>query len=195
MVARTPVLPPFRALGVDPGFANTGLAVVEVSPTPKLIALRFLETSKSSKKAMRDIRVSADDQRRLRSIWDALSETIEQYHPNAIGVESYALFPGQLGGNSWKVALAYQLSVCVGWKYGVLPMVFRPDDLKRRFLGKNAGTKLAVEDVLKVLVLGFKDALLEFPKTKREHVTDAVGHAVLALEESAKMRAMYGGAF
>ena len=188
----------FTALGVDPGFANLGLAVV-MRPKPgallQLVMLEVVETSKAPKKVMRDLRVAADDQRRLREFWDKLSHEIAAHRPSAMGVESYALFPGQLGGNSWKVSFAFQMSVCCGWAHGILPMVFRPDDLKRRLLGKNAGTKVAVADVLRTLVVGFGDALDQLPKTKREHAADAVGHALLALEEAAKMRAMYGGAF
>ena len=188
----------FTALGVDPGFANLGLAVV-MRPKPeaplRLVTLEVVETSKAPKKAMRDLRVAADDQRRLRHFWNRLELVIAAYLPQAIGVESYAPWPGQMGGNAWKVALAYQLSVCAGWAHGILPMVFRPDDLKRRLLGKNAGTKVAVEDVLRTLVMGFGEALDKLPKTKREHAADAVGHALLAIEEAARMRAMFGGTF
>lgn len=155
----------------------------------------MLETAKAPKKVMRDLRVAADDQRRLKYYWDQLVAEMKAHQVVAIGVESYAPWPGQMGGSAWKVGFTYQLAMCAGWAHGVLPMVFRPDDLKRRLLGRNAGTKGAVEAALKALVSGFADALQELPKTKREHVADAVGHAVLAMEEAARMRAMYGGTF
>jgi len=195
----------FKAAGVDPGLRFLGMAVLSMplpstgatgpKPLPMLQMIQVLETEKTPKKAMRDLRVSADDQRRLKYLWDRISQMLIEHRPQAMGVESYAPFPGQMGGSAWKVAFAYQLAMCAGWAYGILPMVFRPDDLKRRLLGKNAGTKVAVEDVLRTLVTGFGDALDKLPKTKREHAADAVGHALLALEEAAKMRAMYGGAF
>ena len=188
----------FTALGIDPGFAHLGLAVV-TRPEPgaplRLLTLEVVETSKAPKKVMRDLRVAADDQRRLKHFWDRLELVIAAYMPQAIGVESYAPWPGQMGGNAWKVALAYQLSMCVGWAHRLLPLSFRPDDLKRRLLGKNAGTKVAVEHRLCAEVAGLRDALDALPKTKREHAADAVGHALLAIEESARMRAMFGGTF
>lgn len=188
----------FTAMGIDPGFAHLGLAVVtrqKPGDPLRLVTLEVVETSKAPKKAMRDLRVAADDQRRLRHFWNRLESVIAAYLPQAIGVESYAPWPGQMGGNAWKVALAYQLSVCVGWAHGVLPMTFRPDDLKRRLLGKNAGTKGEVEQGLCAEVTGLRDALDALPKTKREHAADAVGHALLAIEEAARMRAMFGGTF
>lgn len=175
-----------------------GTAVVELRPEekhPRLVMLQILETKKGPKKVMRDLRVATDDQRRLRYFWDNLHLIIAAHMPQAIGVESYAPWPGQMGGNAWKVAFAYQLAVCSGWAHGLLPMVFRPDDIKRRFLGKNAGTKGEVEAALGKLVTGFEEELAKLPKTKREHVSDAVGHAVLAIEEAGRMRAMYGGNF
>lgn len=185
-------------MGIDPGFRCLGTAVVEWQPEAKQYRLRCLtvvETKKAKKKEMRSLRVADDDQRRLRHFWEMLSSTIGAYSPSVVGVESYAPWPGQMGGNAWKVAFAYQLSICAGWSHGLLPMVFRPDDLKRRFLGKNAGTKVAVEDALRVLVSGFSEELDKVAKTKREHAADAVGHAVLAIEEAERMRAMYGAGF
>ena len=186
-----------RTLGCDPGMAFFGIAILEKegkNPV-RLVSVKVLATKKADKKVMRDLRIAADDQRRLREFWDHLSREIETREPNGMGVESYALFPGQLGGNSWKVSFAFQMAVCCGWSHGILPMVFRPDDLKRRLLGKNAGTKGAVEERLCAEVTGLRDALDALPKTKREHAADAAGHALLAIEESARMRAMFGGTF
>jgi Holliday junction resolvasome RuvABC endonuclease subunit len=181
-------------MGIDPGFASLGMAVLERTPQGKvrLLAVRVLETKKGSKKAMRDLRVAADDQRRLREFWEGLQRYLTEFSPKAMGVESYAPWPGQMGGNAWKVAFAYQMAVCAGWAHGLLPMTFRPDDLKRRLLGKNSGTKGDVEKALASQVEGFTEALEAISKTKREHAADAVGHAYLAMEEVEKMRAMYG---
>lgn len=151
-----------------------------------------METKKGSKKEMRDLRVAADDQRRLKEFWDGASDVLKRWEITSMGVESYAPWPDQMGGNAWKVAFAYQLAVCCGWAHGLLPMVFRPDDLKRRLLGKNSGTKTEVEDAIRYRILGASEALDKIAKTKREHAADAIGHAYLALGEVEKMHAMYG---
>jgi len=97
-----------------------------------------------------------------------------------------------MGGNAWKVANVAQSIVCLGWTNGYRPMLFRADDLKRYFLGRNKGTKDDVEKALYEHVEGLSKAIERFPETKREHVADAVGHAVLALNELEEMRRMAG---
>jgi len=183
-----------RTGGIDPGFASLGIAILEKDAEGEiqLLFLKVLETQKGNKKAMRDLRVAADDQRRLKIYWDGVQDAITNYRPHAFGVESYAPWPGQMGGNAWKVAFAFQLAVCAGWAQGLAPLIFRPDDLKRRLLGKNSGTKGEIETALCSKIAGMKEILDKIPKTKREHAADAVGHAYLAMEEVEKMRATYG---
>jgi len=183
-------------IGCDPGMASFGLAILAKEEAGlRLISVDVIETKKADKKVMRDLRVAADDQRRLHEFWDKISAVILSHKPNAMGVESYALFPGQLGGNSWKVAMSFQMSICCGWHHGLLPMVFRPGDLKHRLLGKNSGTKGEIETALCNKIEGMSGVMAKIAKTKREHAADAIGHAYLAMEEVEKMRAMYGASF
>jgi len=182
-----------RTCGTDPGFASLGIAIIERDIADiKLVNVRVVETKKGDKKAMRDLRVAADDQRRLREFWDAVSATITEHKPMALGVESYAPWPGQMGGSAWKVAFAMQMVVCCGWHHNLRPLIFRPDDLKRRLLGKNSGTKGEIETALCAKISGMREALDKIPKTKREHAADAIGHAYLAMGEVETMRATYG---
>lgn len=182
-----------RVAGCDPGFRFLGIAVLEKNQDQvTLLEVKVVETKKGNKKGMRDLRVAADDQRRLKEFWDAIGEVLQRQKVTALGVEGYAPWPGQTGGSAWKVGFGFQMVVCCGWAHGLLPMVFRPDDLKRRLLGQNSGTKGEVEAALRSTVAGFEEALEAIPKTKREHAADAVGHAYLALEEVEKMHAMYG---
>ena len=92
--------------GADPGLAKFGLAILKNEDQKiSLVETLLLETEKSDKKVMRDLRVSADDQRRLKEFWDILIERLVGHKVKAAGIESYAPFPGSMGGNSWKVAL------------------------------------------------------------------------------------------
>jgi len=180
------------AVGVDPGLAKMGIAVVERSPErTKLRYMDLLVTKKGSKKQLRNLRIADDDQRRIKELYDATVATLKKYKAHGIGVESYTPH-GPMGGGAWKVGNVAQSIVCLGWSLGFRPMLFRPDDLKRTFLGRNKGTKLDVQVALYEHVDGLEKALMRFPETNREHLADAVGHAVLALDEMEEMRRMAG---
>ena len=185
---------PLVTLGVDPGFSSMGIAVIQRNALGQinLMTADVLETKKANKKAMRDLRVAADDQRRMREFWDRLLDCIDSYEPKAVGVESYAPWPGQMGGNAWKVAFSYQMAICACWTKGIRPLSFRPDDLKRRILGKNSGDKRSVELMLYTKIGGLEAFLATMPKTKHEHAADAAGHAYLAMMEVDQMQQMYG---
>jgi Holliday junction resolvasome RuvABC endonuclease subunit len=184
-----------RALGVDPGFANMGAAVVEQPMRGgkiTIIALKVLETKKASRKVLSMFRVAGDDQRRLKEQWELLTGMLTVSGCTAVGVESYAPWPGQMGGNAWKVGLSYQVVCAAAWYIGVEPFVFMPSDLKREFCHDKKASKEQVGAALAAMVEGLRRALIGIPLRLREHATDAVGHAVLALLEQRRLRSMAG---
>jgi orotidine-5'-phosphate decarboxylase len=126
---------PVYVMGVDPGMANVGITVIKLvdpmSP-PQAMEARVLHTEKASKKELRSTRMAGDDQRRMLEQWRALGELADQYKPLVVlGVEAYSPWAGRMGGNAWKVGLAYQLVCCFAWSRGVQPFVFTSGDLKR----------------------------------------------------------------
>ena len=173
------------ACGVDPGFASMGLAVVEwVDDHFVCRRLQIVETKKADKKTMRKIRVADDDQRRLKLFWAAVNGLCHEFNLTAIGIEGWRPFPGQMGGNAWKVTMAVQTAVCAGWHNQVPPMMFLPSDLKRRFLGSQKGSKLEIEYAVLQEVEGLSEHLEMIPRSKHEHVCDAACLAILAIESS-----------
>lgn len=184
---------PLIALGIDPGLASIGVAILERSGgVDKVLHLKMIQTERATKKKLRDLRVADDDQRRVKEVWDTVDNLISVYDPSCIGIESFTPNRGQKGGSSWKVVLVMQAMVALGWSYGYRPMLFRPEDLKRKFLGKQSGTKEDVENALREIVSDLDVHLNEHAKGKHEHLTDAIGHAVLALNEMEEMRRMAG---
>jgi Holliday junction resolvasome RuvABC endonuclease subunit len=183
-------------MGVDPGMACTGIAVITmpelVPPRPKLelVKLKLVRTEKASKKVLRETRMTGDDQRRLRDVWNALQGLYDEYRPVVIGVEAYTPWVGRMGGNAWKVALSYQLVCCFGWHVGVEPFVFLPGDLKRIFVGQKGASKGDVAAAIAEKVVGVREQVADIAKTMQEHVTDAIAHAYLAAEELVRMRQM-----
>lgn len=185
---------PVLVMGIDPGFAHLGVAILEHETTGKVTArvVKVLDSEKADKKSLQQLRVASDDQRRIREFWDELDDLLTRIPPKAIGVEGWRPFPGMVGGNAWKVGLAAQMAQCVGWKHGIMPAQFLPSDLKRRFLGKAAGDKNRVGYAILQHVEGLAPLMAEHAKGKHEHIYDAAGLAVLALEEMYRIRALAG---
>jgi Holliday junction resolvasome RuvABC endonuclease subunit len=182
-----------RVMGVDPGFASCGVVVLEQREGQvKALAANVLRTKKASKKALRDLRVSADDQRRLRAFWEGLQGIAAVHAPQALAVETYAPQPGRTGGNGWKAAVVYGLVQGLGLSQGLQVLPFLPADLKRVFTNSTSASKEAVADVVLTQVTGLAAFLDRLPAGQHEHVTDAAGHALLGLREMVEMRRMMG---
>lgn len=180
-------------MGIDPGFASVGVAVLEESKVQaKITVLRVLKTEKGSKKELRTLRMSADDSRRLQELWQHLSTLVRAYKPRALAVEAYSPFTGRGGGNAWKTSMVYGLVHGLGLAFDIPVFPFLPADLKRKFGMKASATKQDVADGLATFVPSVREALERLNKTDREHASDAAGHAYLAYAEVQKMRSLLG---
>jgi len=186
-------------MGVDPGFSALGVVILErtnLGAKPKLIHAKVIETKKPKKKARTNLRVTNDDERRYREIWAKLDETYGEFDPYAVGVEGFRVYQG----SGAKTMAVYGGVLFWAYTRNMYPAVFLPSDLKKRFAGKQSASKFAVEEEMYPLIDGFKATILGrdakgkslFPKTKREHIADAAGHAFLMLEEIDRTRQMLG---
>ena len=178
-------------LGIDPGLASVGLAIVEFSEGKyRILDSKLIITKKNDSKLCTNLRACVNDQRRYREIYDQLTKFAEPYPLSAISAETYTV-TGARGGNAWKAAVVYG-GVCF-WAYcsGIYISPFLPADLKNRFCKTKSASKNAVEEVLREEVVGFNTEIGKYPKTKREHVSDATGHAILLLEEINRNRVMF----
>lgn len=175
-----------RVMGVDPGIASMGVAILEWSPEapwPKADQLKLIKTPGTPKKVLNRKatkgRVSDDDQRRVKLQYEALSELATDIV--AIGAEVYTVGAGGLGGNSWKTCFSYQSVCCFAWANDIQLYVQRPDDLKRQIVGKKAGGKVQVMGKLIAEINGLDIFLEGHAPGSWEHLSDAAGHALLAL--------------
>lgn len=190
-------------LGADPGFALSGVVVLErkgpgVVPVAKLA--KVVETKKAAKKLRDIMRVSTDDVQRFTGVWAGFEAAYLEYRPHALGVEVFQ--PGfrkpgsgrQIGGSAGAVKSMGVYGGLVFWAltHGMFVAPFLPSDLKRRFCGKQAASKQDVASEMCQLIGGLEELLAGITKSKREHVADAAGHAYLVLEEIDKMRLMLG---
>ena len=176
---------PIYALGLDPGFASFGWAIVRLFPErERVAALGVIETKKSPKKL--SVRAADDNSVRTRIIAEALQKLVERYHPKVIAAEAFsqprnASVSGKLG-RAW--GAVDTLSVFSG-----LPVIqASPQAIKKALCGKQNASKDEVQEALRVRYSGQFDSYTErTPKGKWEHPFDAVG-AVVACLDSEVMR-------
>lgn len=192
-----------RVMGVDPGWANMGIVVLEqtIGGPVKCLLAKHIKTESENKKAK--IRVSVDDARRLKEIWYAIALAAEEAGPiQAISAEAYAPFKGRMGGNAWKSAMGYAVVHCYGFSQNILVHPGLPSDLKRGFGLSKSASKDEVGDALQAKIEGLREilyaprkvggSLLNIPEGSHEHVTDAAGHAFLGLMDIYKLRQQTG---
>lgn len=184
---------PIRVLGVDPGFASTGLSLVSYhGGVFTVLGTNLITTKKQDKKAKVNLRSNMDDLRRIKEIYTQLDRYFRSYSDiSAMAVEAYTV-SGPRAGNAWKAALVYGGVLFYGISKGIYTAPFMPMDVKRRFCVPNGTSKEDVIASLRTTVHGFTNYIDNYPKTKREHVADATAHAVLMIEEILANRVMFG---
>jgi len=191
MIKRVPICEDLVVLGVDPGFATVGLSVVGLfNDNFVLLGSKFIGTKKEDKKLRTNLRANVDDQRRYREIYDQMVEFASPFSLSAISAESYSV-SGARAGNAWKAAVVYGGVIFWAFCNKIYIAPFMPIDLKKRFCKAGNTGKLDVENALCKEVSSFKEEIAKYGKTKREHIADATGHAVLLLEEIKRNRVMF----
>jgi Holliday junction resolvasome RuvABC endonuclease subunit len=142
---------------------------------------------------MRDMRVTADDYRRIKEIYYALQKLMHDFRPVAIAYEVYQPFTGpQMRAGAWKTARVEGLLVSIGLQHEAMVLPYLTLDLKKGIAVAKSATKVQVERAIVDLVPELKPKFAAVAKSKREHVTDAAGYAFLGFEELAVMAKVLG---
>jgi len=180
-------------MGVDPGFASLGVVVIGRPAQGKiqLLYMGVIATQKAKKKERVNLRVTNDDQRRYDEIYDALEALWQRFRFTAVGVEAY--HPHAKAASGWKTAVVYGGIMFWSKAVNIYCAPYVPQDLKRRFCGKQTGSKIEVASAATQLVEGASAVYLATNKTDQEHVGDALGHAILVLEEIDRVRKIVRG--
>ena len=168
-------------LGLDPGFAKVGWALVELLPEgERFLRMGVWETKKSVKK--RNVRVADDNYQRAQILGDSLDICIcdMKFPIRVVAVESMS-FPRSASAAA-KMALFWGV-LAEQCRREFLPLVAStPQELKKAVCGVGSASK---EEIQQALLSYFDDPLLtkthlEMAKTKREHPFDALGAVVAA---------------
>ncbi|MCW1949504.1 MAG: crossover junction endodeoxyribonuclease RuvC [Candidatus Shapirobacteria bacterium] len=128
-----------RVLGIDPGLANTGWAVLEpVSGNPefKLIECGCLRT-----------KITSTSAKRLNMIYDELEGLIKKYKVEAVVFES--LFFAKNAKSALKVAEAIGVIKICGERNGIEVAEFTPLQVKMALVGYGRAEKEQVEEMVR----------------------------------------------
>ncbi len=157
-----------RTLGVDPGTATTGFAIVEENcKSLKLIDYGCIKTSKA-----------IDMPDRLRIISEKLEAIIEKYNPNNIAVED--LFFCNNAKTAIKVGQARGVILLVAALAKLKVFEYTPLQVKMALTGYGKADKKQVQYMVKK-ILGCKDV------PKQDDASDAIAIAICHLN-SHKMK-------
>src|SRR5215471_6573788 len=151
-----------RTMGIDPGTARLGCAVIEKSgPDLKLLTCRALITSPKS--PMHE---------RLARLYDELTEAVRTYQPTEMAVEE--LFFAKNVTTAVAVGQARGVALLVAAQGGLSVFEYKPMQVKQAVHGYGLATKEQVGEMVRVL-LRLKDV------PKPDDAADAAAIAICHL--------------
>jgi Holliday junction resolvasome RuvABC endonuclease subunit len=164
-----------RILGIDPGFANIGVAVLDLDEAAGALTMLHAETVITKRDKDCQDR-GQDDQRRCAEIGTRIAEIASRWGVSAAVLEAPSL--PRDGRTKYVLGLAYGRMWGVLEGLGIETTGLLPQRIKRALTGDRQAGKGEVEEVVRAHVAGCEhlDGVI---KTKRDHPADAAG-AVLA---------------
>ena len=178
-----------RIVGVDPGFANLGLCIVDLFPLggSDLIATQLITTSPEKGKSK-----NIDDEiRRLCEIEDLFLGFIDQHQPDVLAMEE----PGKclmMRAGKWATNPSLLRTSCLSWgaihgicrTKGIYCLKVGAQEIKKTLCNSKKASKADVISAAQSKYPAFTD----WPKSKKvEHVADAVGAAVTSFSDPVVM--------
>ena len=163
-------------LGIDPGFANFGWAVVqfEKAQPPRLLASGVIRTDARAGR----LTVSESNAQRCGQIADALVDIMDNWRPWIIGTEA----------QSWtrrhkadvQVAQAFGIIFALAGVDGCPVVHLPPQVVKQKICGVKSATKQQIQDALADRLVDYGPTIGQIPKTTRHHAADAAAVALAA---------------
>jgi Holliday junction resolvasome RuvABC endonuclease subunit len=173
-----------RVMGIDPGIAFCGVAVVEVRcdkpPAPRCLSLELLRTKKEAVRASDAVPGETDDNRRIELMRCALQSYLKRWCPQVVSMELYRPF-GAPNAAGWKTAMVTGLVSGMARAHGAWLLSYTPQQMKKYVTGDLKCSKDAVIERVRCDVAGAQTLLDYFPEGQREHLADATGHAMLGM--------------
>lgn len=172
------------ALGIDPGFASLGYAVVELGrASDRVSTMGVFETKKENNK--RKVLAADDNLRRCNEMVVFLDGLIRSRNVVCLCVESMS-FPRNAAAAA-KVAMCWGILASLATLRGLAISQASPQMLKKNLCGKRDASK---EDVQAALTKEFPylpTLVSSLAKSKHEHAFDALG-AIVGVRDSDVLR-------
>jgi crossover junction endodeoxyribonuclease RuvC len=178
-----------NVLGIDPGFASVGYAVVNISAEyDQVLAMGVIRTEKANKKAK--TRASEDNLVRAKEIAQELATLIDRHHITVICAETMS-FP-RSSSVAAKMAMCWGVIATLADRYNIPVTQASPQEIKVAVCGKKSASKQEVQTAIHALFpvtdqrvtnCVRTDILRDVPPSLREHPFDALA-AVVACKES-----------
>lgn len=148
-----------RIMGIDPGIAIVGYGIVDQKGN-RLTAVQYgsIQT-----------KAELSTPRRLKQIYDACTELLDQYKPSVVAVEK--LFFNRNVTTAFTVGQARGVIILAAEEVGVEITEYTPLQVKQAVVGYGKAEKHQIQEMVKMLL-----ALPEIPKP--DDVADALGVAI-----------------
>lgn len=157
-------------LGLDPGFANIGYGLVDITKTSvKVVGAGVFTTAASSKK--RKVLATDDNLRRAREIAEWLDDLIAARYVRAICAESMS-FPRNSSAAA-KVAMTWGIIASLAYREELPIIQASPQEIKLALCGVKSASKVEVEEAVERLYT-VKPFLEGTARGLHEHAYDAV---------------------
>lgn len=163
-----------RVLGVDPGFANVGVMLIEHLRIGSRAEFASAILTKAGAKK-RSLRQESDDTRRLEQIRNEFSRMLDETKPEIVAIERVPRLRN--GKTTRQCALGWSVCWTMARERGLPVLVYEPEDIKYEITGDRQASK---EEMVKALKGRFP-TFDQWPDTKTvEHIADAGGCGILA---------------
>ena len=174
-------------LGIDPGFASCGVAVVSMDAAGRLVVLQHgvVETEKAGKAAR--VLVSADNVKRGRAICEVILSLARDYECRAICAEAMCFT--RSASVSQKMGITWGVVIATATALDIPLLQETPKEIKRIVAGKTNASKAEVQ--MHVNKAGHLIETTDEDK-QREHVFDALATVMACSVTSEILRMMRG---
>lgn len=170
-------------LGVDPGFASMGMAVLRLSPSGDMpVYMTVFRTRKSDRK--RRVLSADDDFRRACELANFARHAFASYQPVAVCSEAMS-YPRN-SASAAKIGMSIGIVAALATQHGLPCLQISPQALKQRLCGNKSAAKAAVLASLAARYpeADFDSLLRHLPATEMEHAWDALGSVVACLDST-----------
>ena len=177
-------------LGVDPGFASCGYALLqplkgleEGGSRPVFIAAGVIRTTKTTKK----IPLWEDNASRTQDIYAHLKRVAEMHKTLLLSIEaeSWTRMPSDK-----LVGMARGAIYSLAFEIGAGIEQYSPKETKKEFCGSGSASKVELEKEILDLHPELLPFLTRLPKTQRAHAADAAACALISYRKSNHVRSI-----